>query len=70
MASRQQIWWKIWDKLFPGLPRMPVPNGLVLTTGAGAPTHVARIGTLYYDSTNDDVYYDADGAADWNKINA
>jgi hypothetical protein len=70
MADRQQIWNAIWDKLFAGQPRMPVPPGVPLTTTAGVPTHTAALGTLNYDSTNDDVYYDADGAADWNKVNA
>lgn len=39
-------------------------------TGAGAPSHSAAEGTLYWDTTNDALYANNDGATAWTEVGA
>ena len=44
-------------------------RALVANKAAGAPTHTALEGTLYWDSTNNKLYVNNDGTTNWTVLN-
>lgn len=44
-------------------------RAVVISKGAGAPTHVALEGTKYWDSTNNKEYTNNDGSTGWTILN-
>ncbi len=42
---------------------------ILIQSGAGVPSHSATEGTLYFDTTGDDLYANTDGATTWAQMN-
>ena len=67
--NRKAAWKKVVDKAFSGNAGIKIgkPNVLI---SAGVPDSAAKVGTLCWDSTNNDAYICTVASGTWVKINA